>query len=197
MDAISRIWQLFGVVFFMYLAAWKALGYQKLWGVSALGLVLFLIILKRPATCDMGFSWGNRRKSALRIAAFLLAATIIVALKAPQPCSLRDIVPNRLGYIAFAFFQEFLSESFLFTELKAIVGAPRAIAVTAATFSSLHLFNPVLTPATLVMGILLTWIFWKNKSLYEVAIIHAIIGVAGGLILPHRLLIVGIGYHYR
>jgi membrane protease YdiL (CAAX protease family) len=196
MSPTIRLLQLFAVLFYAYLGVWRVFGLREIWGWSAFALVLIIIGSERDRL-DMGFSFGNRFATLTSIGAVLLVATLTVACAAQEPCTFETVILKRLGYVAGALLQEFLLQSFLFTRFESLVGTRNAILPAAGIFATLHLFNPVLTPLTLVMGYALTWLFQRNRSLIMTTAIHAIIGVTGLLVLPGKYMVVGIGYQLR
>jgi membrane protease YdiL (CAAX protease family) len=64
-------------------------------------------------------------------------------------------------------------------------------------FAAGHLPNPILTPATLIGALFFCEMFRRYRSLYPIAIVHAILGLTLALTVPDSLLHhmrVGAGY---
>ena len=89
-----------------------------------------------------------------------------------------------LLYSGWALFQEFLTQSFMFVRLEAVLRSPWAVICTALLFSLAHLPNPLLTPATLVAGLVFSSVFQRYRNLYAVGLAHALLGLALAVSLP-------------
>jgi len=102
-----------------------------------------------------------------------------------------------LGLI-WAFAQQFLSQSFFFLHLEYLLrSGRRAVIATALLFSSAHIPNPVLVPVTLAGGLILSEVFRRNRTLYLLAVAHALVALALSISVPETVLHdmrVGIGY---
>ncbi|MGA3088004.1 MAG: CPBP family intramembrane glutamic endopeptidase [Terriglobales bacterium] len=101
------------------------------------------------------------------------------------------------GYAIWALLQEFILQSFFFTRLEEGLGGSTAVWVAATLFAAAHLPNPVLTTATLIGSLLFCEMFRRYRSLYPLAIVHAVLGLSLALTVPDSILHhmrVGIGY---
>jgi membrane protease YdiL (CAAX protease family) len=77
------------------------------------------------------------------------------------------------------------------------LGGSTAVWVAATLFAAAHLPNPVLTTATLIGSLLFCEMFRRYRSLYPLAIVHAVLGLSLALTVPDSILHhmrVGIGY---
>jgi membrane protease YdiL (CAAX protease family) len=101
------------------------------------------------------------------------------------------------GYLLWALMQEFILQSFFFTRCEELYGSSAAVWMAATLFSAVHLPSPVLTAATLIGALFFCEMFRRYRSLYPIAIVHAILGITIALTVPDSLLHhmrVGIGY---
>ena len=102
------------------------------------------------------------------------------------------------GYIVWSIMQQFLLQSYFLLRLSRLL--PRKIApiiVAAAIFSLAHLPNPILTPITLVWGVIACVLFLRYRNIYTLGIAHGIMGLCIAVTVPnslHRHMRVGLGY---
>lgn len=108
------------------------------------------------------------------------------------------ICANLLFSLIWAFAQQFLAQSFFFLHLEYLLRSGRkAVIATALLFSSAHIPNPVLVPVTLVGGLVLSEWFRRNRTLYMLAVAHALVALSLAVSVPETVLHdmrVGIGY---
>jgi membrane protease YdiL (CAAX protease family) len=101
------------------------------------------------------------------------------------------------GYALWALMQEFILQSFFFNRFEELYGSSPAVWIAASLFASAHLPSPILTTATLVGALFFCEVFRRYRSLYPIAIVHAMLGLALAVVVPDSLLHhmrVGIGY---
>jgi membrane protease YdiL (CAAX protease family) len=102
------------------------------------------------------------------------------------------------GYTIFALAQQFLLQGYFLLRLLRILPNGTLAAVTAATvFALAHLPNPILTPVTLLWGLVASLVFLKSRNIYPLAIAHAIFGICLAVTIPGPVLHnmrVGLGY---
>lgn len=100
--------------------------------------------------------------------------------------------------LIWAFAQQFLAQSFFFLHFEYLLGSGRrAVIATALLFASAHIPNPVLVPVTLVGGLILSELFRRNRTLYLLAVAHALVALSLAISVPESVLHnmrVGIGY---
>jgi hypothetical protein len=100
--------------------------------------------------------------------------------------------------LIWAFIQQFLAQSFFFLHFERLLrSGRRAVLATALLFSSAHIPNPVLVPVTLVGGLILSEMFRRNRTLYTLAVAHALVALSLAVSVPETVLHdmrVGIGY---
>ena len=101
------------------------------------------------------------------------------------------------GYLLWALIQEFILQAFFFTRCEELYGGSTAVWMASALFAAAHLPSPVLTTATLIGALFFCEMFRRYRSIYPLAIVHALMGVTIAFITPDSLLHhmrVGIGY---
>jgi membrane protease YdiL (CAAX protease family) len=106
-------------------------------------------------------------------------------------------LPAVWGYALWALMQEFILQSFFFNRFEELYGGAPAVWIASTLFAAVHLPSPVLTVATLIGALFFCEMFRRYRSLYPIAIVHAMLGLAVGLTVPDSLLHhmrVGIGY---
>ncbi|HSZ62962.1 MAG TPA: type II CAAX endopeptidase family protein [Terriglobales bacterium] len=106
-------------------------------------------------------------------------------------------LPSVWGYTFWALMQEFILQSFFFNRFEELYGSEPAVWIASALFAAVHLPSPVLTTATLIGALFFCEMFRRYRSLYPIALVHAMLGLAIGLTVPDSLLHhmrVGIGY---
>lgn len=115
-----------------------------------------------------------------------------------QPNGLWQSLREYGGYAAFSFTQEFLLQAYLLLRLMRLLPSKPWAAFTAASFFAVaHLPNPILTVATLVWGLVACFVFMRFRSLYPLAVAHAIFGIAIATTVPEPVvhsMRVGRGY---
>lgn len=148
----------------------------------------------RPASIRRG--WWIVPVGVAVAALILLAAWRRHTLRLPAD-SLAVYVSVALTLI-WAFAQQFLAQSFFFLHLEYLLrSGRRAVFATALLFSSAHIPNPVLMPVTFFGGLVLSELFRRNRTLYLLAVAHALVALALAISIPESILHdmrVGIGY---
>ena len=100
--------------------------------------------------------------------------------------------------LIWALAQQYLAQSFFFLHFEYLLGSGRrAVLATALLFSSAHIPNPVLVPVTLAGGLILSELFRRNRTLYVLAVAHALVALALAISVPESVLHnmrVGISY---
>jgi membrane protease YdiL (CAAX protease family) len=100
--------------------------------------------------------------------------------------------------LIWALMQQFLAQSFFFLRLEQLLrSGPLAVIATALVFASAHIPNPVLVPVTLAGGLILSEVFRRYRTIYLLAVAHALVALALAMSVPESILHdmrVGIGY---
>ena len=101
-------------------------------------------------------------------------------------------------YIVWSIMQQFLLQSYFLLRLSRLLpGKMAPILAAAAIFSLAHLPNPILTPITLVWGVIACVLFLRYRNIYTLGIAHGIMGLCIAVTVPnslHRHMRVGLGY---
>jgi len=102
------------------------------------------------------------------------------------------------GYTVWAFTQQLLLQGyFLVRFLRVLPNKAWAVIVAATVFALVHLPNPILTPVTLLWGLVACFAFLRSRNIYPLAIAHAIFGICVTITVPatiHHNMRVGLGY---
>jgi membrane protease YdiL (CAAX protease family) len=101
------------------------------------------------------------------------------------------------GYVLWALIQEFVLQSFFFNRFEELYGSSAAVWIAASLFGVVHLPSPVLTTATLIGALFFCEMFRRYRSIYPLAIDHALLGLTIAFTMPDSLLHhmrVGLGY---
>jgi membrane protease YdiL (CAAX protease family) len=102
------------------------------------------------------------------------------------------------GYTIWALTQQFLLQGyFLIRLLRIMPSKVSAVATAGFVFALIHLPNPILTPVTLLWGLVACFVFLKFRNIYPLAIAHAIFGICVAITIPatmHHNMRVGLGY---
>jgi membrane protease YdiL (CAAX protease family) len=102
------------------------------------------------------------------------------------------------GYTIWALTQQFLLQGYFLIRLLRIMPSKAWAILTAGTvFALVHLPNPILTPVTLLWGLVACFVFVKFRNIYPLAIAHAIFGICVAITIPasmHHNMRVGLGY---
>jgi hypothetical protein len=109
---------------------------------------------------------------------------------------------RRFGaYFAFCLLQQVALNSLLQNRMLSLVKNHwAASSITGAIFAVIHWPNPVLVPATFVLGTLTAWLFSRHRNIIPLAVGQAVLGTLAGWAFPYAWihhLRVGPGYYGR
>jgi hypothetical protein len=94
--------------------------------------------------------------------------------------------------------QQFLLQSYFLSRLlRLLPGRAAPIIVATGIFSLAHLPNPILTPITLVWGVVPCILFLRYRNIYALGLAHGIMGLCVAVTVPnslHHHMRVGLGY---
>jgi hypothetical protein len=135
-------------------------------------------------------------------AALVLSATaIFIARQTHSLHRLHGRTPILLhgwGYIVWSLMQQFLLQSyFLLRLLRLLPGKIAPIVSAAGIFALAHLPNPILTPITLLWGVVSCILFLRYRNIYALGVAHGILGLCVAVTVPnslHHHMRVGLGY---
>jgi len=111
-------------------------------------------------------------------------------------------VSRTMGYLTWAFSQQFLLQDFFLLRLLRLLSSKTAAVIIAAVlFATAHIPNPFLVVVTLLWGGVACALFLRYRNLYALGIAHGILGICLAVAVPnavHHGMRVGLGYlHYH
>ena len=162
---------------------------------------LDLALHDRPSIRRMGLSLPTTFGASIVLAGSLVATIFLLFMVhwAGGEIPTNAIWPNlnqSSGYLLWALIQEFLLQSFFFTRCEELFGNS-AVWVAATLFAAAHLPSPILTTFTFIAALFFCEMFRRYRSIYPIAVVHAVLGLAVAITMPDSLLHhmrVGIGY---
>jgi membrane protease YdiL (CAAX protease family) len=170
----------------------RSLGHSLLIAVLAISPI-WLTLRGRYSLKELGFAWPSRT-----VTRWILVAGTLIALAFPLAAVLSGHpVPanpdwptwrNILPYILWAFFQQFLLQSFFFLRFESVLGSTAAVWLSSALFTLAHLPNLPLTFLTFFGALLFTDLFRRFRSIYPLAIVHAMLGIAIAYSFPDSIM---------
>lgn len=184
-------------------ALWTGGALQSLFIVLTVALTITWSFSERHPWPDLGLAPGSIRRGWW-IAPVGAAIAGLILLAAWQWHTLRPpaggwvVCANVAMSLIWAFAQQFLAQSFFFLHFEYLLGSgKRAVLATALLFASAHIPNPVLVPVTLAGGLILSELFRRNRTLYLLAVAHALVALSLAISVPEPVLHdmrVGLGY---
>lgn len=184
-------------------ALWTGGSLQGFFIALTVALAVVWTFSERRQWADLGLDLASIRHGWW-IAPVGAAVAALILLAAWRWHTLRPLAGgavvclNVVMSLIWAFAQQFLAQSFFFLHFEYLLrSGRRAVIATALLFSSAHIPNPVLVPVTLVGGLILSGMFWRNRTLYPLAVAHALVALALAISVPEAVLHdmrVGIGY---
>jgi hypothetical protein len=182
---------------------WSPRAWQRPFYLAAVAWIVIVTILSFDGVKAMGLRLSNTLRSLWIVgAALLLAATaVLIAARLGtlhRPVSTSQFVKVFWGYAIWACMQQFLLQDFFLLRLLRLLPTSTAAVIAAtAMFALAHLPNPILTPITAIWGFASCLLFLRYRSLYPLAISHAILGICVAITVPGPLdhnMRVGLGY---
>jgi len=135
------------------------------------------------------------------VALILSAIAVFIAARSHTLHRLHGPTPILLhgwGYIVWSLMQQFLLQSyFLLRFMRLVPGKPVPIIAATGIFALAHLPNPILTPLTLVWGVISCVLFLRYRNIYTLGLAHGIMGLCVAVTVPsslHHHMRVGRGY---
>ena len=182
---------------------WTPRPQQFTWFAIAAAWIVVGILLRWDSPRKLGLGPGSVRgwATTLVIGSAGAATIVLIGLAAHTVHPLFGIVEPALhafGYGLWALQQEFILQAFFFLAIEEVIGDSRlAVWVTAALFASAHFPSPILMPATFLGGLFFCEMFRRFRTIYPLAIAHALLGLAIAITVPDGMLHhmrVGLGY---
>jgi hypothetical protein len=185
------------------LVIWTPRPWQRyLWMIAALAIVIMVYAsfdgLRAMGLCLTNFVrslWIVGVALLLAGAAFLIAAKLHTLRLPPGPLA---FVATYCAYAIWSGVQQFLLQGFFLQRiLRVIPNTTRAALAASLLFATAHLPSTTLTPMTLLWGFAACLLFLRYRTLYPLALAHAILGIAVAITIPgpvdHNMR-VGLGY---
>jgi membrane protease YdiL (CAAX protease family) len=203
------VWGEIVIVFvFLELALWAPTlkirnGWAAIVSITILAFVLIDGLIDRSSLKRLGlglpklFGASVTLGIGLVMAAFMLLMAISVAGRIPANPTWFPNLRSAWGYVLWALIQEFILQSFFFNRFEELFGSSAAVWIASALFAFVHLPSPVLTIATFVGSLFFCEMFRRYRSIYPLAIVHAMLGLTIAFTIPDSLLHhmrVGLGY---
>ncbi len=182
---------------------WTPRPWQKTFYFVAASFVVAATWITFPGWKAMGFGIANLGRSTWIVGVALLAAVGGAAVAARMhtlhtPGGPRLFLDRYAGYMIFALVQQALLQDYFLLRLLRLVRRPQTAALAAAAiFSLAHLPSPILMVATFFWGLAACLFFLRYRTLYALAVAHAILGITLAVCIPGpviRNMRVGLGY---
>jgi membrane protease YdiL (CAAX protease family) len=198
------VWAQIAIVFLLLeLALWApTITIRNRWAGVAAIMILALVVMDRPSLERLGLRLPKTLGASVVLgvsfatAVFMLGVVRWAGGEIPANSTWPSL-QSVWGYLIWALIQEFILQSFFFNRCEELYGSSAAVWMAATLFASAHLPSPVLTTATLIGALFFCEMFRRWRSIYPLAIVHAVLGMTIALIIPDSLLHhmrVGIGY---
>jgi membrane protease YdiL (CAAX protease family) len=173
------------------------------WAIVVATTILVLVLVDRPSLQRLGLGLPKMVGAGLILGIGLATVALMVILvhwlggQIPANPAWWSNLHLAWGYAIWALMQEFMLQSFFFTRFEELYGSPAAVWMASTIFAAAHLPSPILTTATLAGALVFCEMFRRYRSIYPLAIVHAMLGLTMAAITPDSLLHhmrVGIGY---
>lgn len=175
-------------------ALWTAADLQIVFTVVVAGIVVGATLRERRfwpllglAPSSIGGGLWFAPVAAGVAAVILFGASRAHTLRLPTDTEL--VYVNAGTYLVWAFVQQFILQSFLFLRLEALLGGGfAAVGAGAVLFCVAHIPNPVLMPVTFAGGLVLCELFRRYRTLYVLALAHALVALSLTVSVPETAL---------
>jgi membrane protease YdiL (CAAX protease family) len=200
------------LIFFFFLMAWAIPGAHSLSvdlrfyasvsiATALFSLAIFSHLSYEETFTDLGFGKENFYPAieVLVLPVFLVALiTVIVGSNFGTLYIKRKMLWQFLGIPFWALVQQYLLQSIINRRLQMIFGKGWfTVSLTAIIFALVHLPNPTLTIATLVVGFIWAYSFQRAPNLYAIALSHGLLSTLFANFTPKWLLPnMVVGYNY-
>jgi membrane protease YdiL (CAAX protease family) len=203
------VWAQIIIVFlFLELALWAPTQeirnrWAAIVAIAILVLMLIDILIDPTSLKRLGLGLPKLFGAGVVLGIGLAAAVLLVVLaklaggRVPANPTWFPNLRSAWGYVIWALIQEFILQSFFFNRFEELYGGSAAVWMASALFAVAHLPSPVLTIATLAGALFFCEMFRRYRSIYPLAIAHAMLGITVALTMPDSLLHhmrVGLGY---
>jgi membrane protease YdiL (CAAX protease family) len=176
-------------------ALWSPRPAQLAWVVAAAGWVIWSTKQSSRSARELGITAAGMWQSWWMVGAATVTSGLIVSgacyIGGVHALQFNRPLWHALAYSLWALAQQFLVQSFVFVRLQSVFSDRTAIACTALLFSLAHIPNLVLMPATLVAGLVFSFVFRRYRNIYTLGLAHALLGLTLAVSLPetatHRM----------
>src|ERR1700741_2102321 len=185
------------------LAIWSPRPLQRLMDWAALLWVLAATV----GSFDSLTANGLREKGFLRsfwvveTALLLAGVAVVIAGRLDTlhlPFTPMAFVSRYWAYAIWAVLQEFLLLDFFLRRLQRVLRSTlMAVVASPVLFATAHLPNPILTPITLLWGVIACLLFLRYRNIFTLGMAHAIFGICIAITVPAQVvhnMRVGLGY---
>ncbi len=185
------------------LVIWTPRPMQRWFYWTAIAWVVLSTCLSFAGWRALGFRVAGFRRSLWVVGLALAITACAVALAARmhtlhEPHGTMQWVRSFAGYAVWSLMQQFLLQGYFLLRLQRLLpGRGWAVITAAGLFAAAHLPNPILTPMTFFWGIAAGFVFLRFRSIYPLALAHAIFGICIAITIPGpvvRNMRVGLGY---
>lgn len=185
------------------LVLWTPRPAQRWLYFLTLAWIVFTTIRSFPGWRPLGFCFAGLLRSlwVVGAAALVAAGAAMVASRLHtlhSPSGLAQWIKIFLGYVVWSLVQQYLLQGYFLLRLVRLLPRPGLAAIAAAViFAVAHLPNPILTPVTLLWGLVACLVFLRFRNIYPLAVAHAMLGICIAVTIPapvsHHMR-VGLGY---
>lgn len=172
------------------------------WALIAAITIVVFILLDRPSIQRLGLGLPSTAGATVvlaisfAVAIFLILLVLWLGGQIDASATLVNLYRSG-GYVIWALLQEFLLQSFFFVRCEEIFGSSTAVWAAATMFAAAHLPSLILTTLTLAGGLFFCEMFKRYRSIYPLALVHALLGLTVAVTMPDSLMHhmrAGIGY---
>ncbi len=185
-ERIKTGFELFFVLALYFHAFWHLIYFERSTTLVLINLTLLLFIFTYSVARHWkGFSNFGFRKDGFGagliygfalLIPFFLVSVFISFFKGHQP-ELPTLV-DFFEYFLWALAQQWVVQGYFFLRYEQVFqNKLLAIACTALTFASVHIPNSNLVWVTLIGGFYLSWMFYRTRNLFAVALCHGLISL--------------------
>jgi len=207
-SSVARSWRrdLFELVVvygLILLVIWTPRPWQTLLWCIAAASVMTITYTSFEGLEQMGLCSIDLSRSLWTVGAALALAVVAVALASKlhtlhMPGSPILFIQHYGGYAVWAFVQQIVLQCFFLSRLLRLTPhATYAVIVAAVLFAIAHLPSPILAAVTLIWGLGACLFFLRYRTLYPLAVAHAILGISIAITVPAQIIHnmrVGLGY---